>query len=521
MASIPITGVPSTYRVPGGFTEILFAQGPSTAAAAARDVLFVMPKLAATGSYTANKIYQIKNEQDVITGAGAGSPLHRAVRKFLYANRTARVYALPYLPSSGMGTATADLDVTFANAATGSGVATITICGEPCSIAVKSGDAVATMATAMRDVINAKTWLPCTATAAMGVVTLASKIAGASANAHIRVRAEITSGIATTLVTENNGTTPDVDALGTGAATAGVDGATTEAANLTTALAVIEASRYYYMVVGFEDATKLGLLQTHIANKSQPIPGLRSVGIAASVLALATVQTLATGRNYERLQIAWQYNSEASREELAANMAAIRQKYEQLDSAYNFDTYSNRSDWLIPGCFRDADRPDSGDQNDAILDGITPIATGPSGSFVVMSCSTRSKDASGSNDDFRATETHRISVADEFVDTLLLRHALNYANKKLASDELLPDGTVNFNQRVFPGVITPTLYAPFVKALLDEFNGQRLQNVANSKTGLRVVRDPNNGGRLEVGVDINAVDLFHQMTARVAEVSAA
>jgi len=521
MALIPITGVPSTYRVPGAYTEILFAQGPSSAAAAARDVIFVMPKLAATGSYSANKVYRVKNEQDVITGAGSGSPLHRAVRKFLLANNTARVFALPYLPSSGMGTATADLTVTFANAATGTGVATVTICGEPNSVAIKSGDTAIAIATNMVAVINSKTWLPVTAANAGGmsaVVTLSAKIAGASQNAHIRVRAEINAGIATTVATQN---ASDVDALGTGAATAGVDGATTETTNLTTALAVIDAARYYYIVVSVEDATKLGVLQTHIATKSLPIPGLRSVGIAASPLALATVQSLAVGRNYERLQIVWQKNSEASREELAANMAAIRQKYEQLDSAFNFDSYSNRSDWLIPGCYRDADRPDGDDQNDAILDGITCIATNDASSYVVMSCTTRSKDSTGANDDFRATETHRISVSDEFVDTLLLRHALNYANKKLASDELLPDGTINFNQRHYPNVIKPSTYAPFVKALLDEFNGQRLQNVAQSKTGLRVVRDPNNGGRLEVGVDISAVDLFHQMTARVAEISAA
>ena len=165
----------------------------------------------------------------------------------------------------------------------------------------------------------------------------------------------------------------DVDALGTGAATPGADGATTEQTNLTTALSAIAASRYYYMVFSVEDATKLGVIQTHIATKSQPIPGLRSVGIAASPLALATVQTLANGRNYERLQIVWQKNSEATREVLAANMAAIRQKYEQLDSAYNFDFYSNKGDWLIPACYRDADRPSGDDQNDAITDGITVV----------------------------------------------------------------------------------------------------------------------------------------------------
>jgi phage tail sheath gpL-like len=518
MALIPITGVPSTYRVPGGYTEILFAQGPSSASAKARDVIFVMPKLYASGAWSASKVVRVRNEQDAITGAGAGSPLHRAIRKFLLSNNTGRIFALPYLPSSGMGSASALLDITYTNTSTGTGVTTVTVCGEACTIAIKSGDTVTTIAANMVAAINAKTWLPCAAANAMGVITLTAKIAGASQNSHIRVRAEIDSGIATTVATQNSS---DVDSLGSGAATPGADGAVTEQANLTTALAAITASRYYYMVFSVEDATKLGVIQTHIATKSQPIPGLRSVGIVASPLSLATVSSLSTGRNYERLQIVWQKNAEASREELAANMAAIRQKYEQLDSAYNFDFYSNKSDWLVPGCFRDADKPSGDDLNDAIIDGVTPIATNESGSYVVISCTTRSKDSSGSQDDFRATESHRISVADEFVDTLLLRHQLNFANKKLASDELLPDGTINYNQRLYPNVVTPSNYAPFVKSLVDEFAGQRLQNTIESKAGLRVVRDPNNGGRLEVGLDIHSIDLFHQMTARIAEVSAA
>jgi phage tail sheath gpL-like len=518
MALIPITGVPSTYRVPGGYTEILFAQGPSSASAKARDVIFVMPKLFASGSWSANKVYRVKNEQDAITGAGAGSPLHRAIRKFLLSNNTGRIFALPYLPSTGIGVLAAQLSITYTNAATGTGVTTVTICGEACSIAVKSGDSVTTIAANMVASINAKTWLPCTASSAMGVITLTAKVAGASQNAHIRVRAEIDAGIATTVATQNSS---DVDALGTGAGTPGADGATTEQTQLTAALSAITASRYYYMIFSVEDATNLGVIQTHIATKSQPIPGLRSVGIVASPLALAAVSSLANGRNYERLQIVWQKNAEASREELAANMAAIRQKYEQLDSAYNFDFYSNKGDWLVPGCYRDVDKPSGDDLNDAITDGVTPIATNESGSYVVMSCTTRSKDSSGSQDDFRATESHRISVADEFVDTLLLRHQLNFAGKKLASDELLPDGTVNYNQRLYPNVVTPSNYAPFVKSLVDEFAGQRLQHTVESKAGLRVVRDPNNGGRLEVGLDIHSIDLFHQMTARIAEVSAA
>lgn len=516
MASIPILGVPSTYRVPGQYAEILFAQGPSTAAAEAREVLFVMPKMAGSGTWTAGQVKRVRNEKDAADGAGLGSPLHRALRLFLMSNHTAKVWALPYLPSSGAGLVSAALTVTWTTAPTKTGITTVWVAGEPNTVSFTSSSTVTTIATAVRDVINAKTWLPVTASNAAGVLTLTAKIGGASQNGHIRVRAEIDAGVTTTVATQN---ASDVDALGTGAGTLGVDGATTENTNLVAALANITASRYYYMVASVDDTTNLASFHTHVSAKSEPIPGLRCVGIWGSVDSLANVSSRAIARNHERLQVVWQKNSEHTREELAANMAAIRQKYEELDSAYNFDFYATRGDWLIKGCFRDADRPTGTDLNDAILDGVTPVATNDAGSYVVMSVDTRSKDATGTTDDFRATESHRISVADEFTDTLLLRHKLQYSSKKLASDKLKADGTVDPNQRLFKNVLTPSTYKPFPISILREFEGTRLQEVDASIASLAVVRDPNNGGRLEVGLDLRVVDLLHQMTARIAEVS--
>ena len=79
---IPITGVAQDYRVPGAFAEILFSQGPASAASGVRGVVFVMPKISA-GTWTAAVLYPVSNESDAATGAGEGSPLHRAIRKFM------------------------------------------------------------------------------------------------------------------------------------------------------------------------------------------------------------------------------------------------------------------------------------------------------------------------------------------------------------------------------------------------------------------------------------------------------
>jgi phage tail sheath gpL-like len=518
--TIPITGVPSTWKVPGGYAEIIYAQGPATASAGEREVVLCMPMLSSGAAWTANKLYQIKNEQNAIDGAGAGSPLHRAARRFLRCNKRAKLWGLPYAETSAGAPAKADLTVTWTTDPSASGVTTLWICGEPCSVAFDSNDTVTTIAAAMETVVDGKTHLPVISTAAAGVLTLEAKINGKSqgdgTTGAIRVHVEIDLGVTTTVATENGGTT---DALGLGTGTTGADGTTTEAANLTTALATLDAVRKYYIVTSTWDATPLGNLVTHLSSKSEPIPGLRSVGIAAYFGILGNGQTLAKAKNYERLQIGWQPKGEDDPASLAGQLAAVRQKKESLDSTYNFDSYRYSGDWLTPASYDAADWPTDDDLNDAITDGLTPIASDDVGAYLVYSATTRSKDSTGTTDDSRALETHRISGADYWTDTLLLRDTLNYSGKKLMGDEVDDAGNVDPSQRQYRGVVRPSTYKPFVIALLEEFEGTLLQEVSASQDGCQVVRDPNNGGRLEIGVDLHIVDLLHQRTFRLAEVS--
>lgn len=515
MSLIPITGVPSTFYVPGTFGEINFAQGPSTASAGAREILFCMPKSSA-GDWTVNQLIQVRSEAEAVDGAGPGSPLHRAIRMFLKANKGAKVYALPYAESSGAGLDSADGYVAISGTATASGLLKVTVCGEEMEIAVNKDDTATALGELVEAQINARTHLPCTANNSAGTVTLTAKIGGKSqgdgTTGVIRFRASAKSGIGITVSTSGA-------ALGLGAGAAGVDGATAEAANLATALATIDNVRKYYVGVSVWDATALTNLVTHVSNKSEPNPGLRSVAVAAFTGALAAGQTLATARNYERLQLVWQPNSEHDCAELVGNVVGVRSKKESVDSAWNFDGHSG-ADWLIKRAYDAADFPDSNDLNDAITDGLSPVGSRDSGSYLVTSVTTRSKDATGLVDDRRASETHRVSVCDEVLDTHLLRHSNTYVGFKFKDDEVLANGNPNPNQKRMPRVVTPSQYKPFVISILREFEGTgKLQAVDESVEGLQCVKDPNNGGRLEVGYDLNVIDLLHQTTIRISEVS--
>ncbi len=509
---IPIQGVSSDYRVPGTYAEIDVAQGPSSASAGVREVVLVMPMLS-TGTWTAGQLYAIRNSGVAEVGGGAGSPIHRAARKFISVNPDAKLWALPVAETVGGSPAAATATFTFATVPTAVGTAIATICGEDSSYTFQPGDTVASIATGMAASINASTWLPVIAssTGSTGVVTLTAKLKGISQGTAslgvIRFRVKVTVGV---------GTTVSASGAFLGSVVAGAEGSTTEATNFGTALANISSVRKYFIVSSANDSTSWGLLKTHVVNKSLPRSGLRSIGIVAYTGSLTNCETLAVGLNYERFDIALQPNSEHDTAELAAALAAVRQAGEEVDSATNFDGV-NLSPNILPA-FSTADYPDTDDQNDAILDGITMIASSAAGAYIVMSVDTRSKNSTGTIEDFRATETHRISVCDEFTDELLNLVALQYSGKKLKDDQRLADGSINRNQKLIRGVLAPSQLRAPIANQMDEFDLLgKLQNVEQTKKSILVLKG--SGGRLESAFDLNVIDLAHQFTFRISEIS--
>lgn len=512
MTDNALTGIADNYRTPGHFAEIEFAQGPSSAAAGEREVVFVMPKTS-SGTWDVNKLYSVSNSADAESGGGAGSMVHRGIRKFMAANKDARVSAVVYSASSGAGAVAAATDLTIATTATGTGTLSVWVAGERCDYTFNSGDTVTAIGDGIEAVINARTWLPVTASNSAGTVTITAKIAGISQGTAtlgvIRLREEITSGV---------GTTATLGGAFVGADTAGVDGATTEAANFQTALAVLDSVRKYYIVSSVNDATSMGHLKTHITTKSEPKRGLRSRGVFGYPGSLATGQTLATGRNYERLHIAWQPNSEHDSAELAGYLAAALQKGEGADLSHNFNGQSTDGHILAGALV--SDWADDDDIEDALTDGLTPIHSNDSGAFIVQSVTTRSKDSAGTLDDARASRSLKVSVADGFVDTVLVRFGQRYGQKKFRDDERKADGTINHNQRVIRNVVRPSMIRGTVTEVVDEFDfAGHLQEVEAIKSSISIAKSKTNPGRAVLGMELHVVDWFDQSTLRVAEVS--
>lgn len=514
MANFPIVGVPSTFLVPGAFVQINFAQGVSTAGAGARSAVVVMPKLS-SASGTVNTLYKIDNEAKAIEVFGAGSPGHRAIRMFLKANKRGKIYGIPYAPTSGGSAAAADGYVAFATTASARGLVKVTICGEEIEVAVSKDDTPTVIGDNVEAAINARSHLPLTASNSGGTVTLTAKVAGTSqgdgTTGVIRFRAEITSGISTTISVSG-------DALGLDDGTAGVEGDITESSNFADALATIESNRFYYILTSLANGTDLGELKTHIANKSDPNPGLRSVGIAAFTGSLSAGQTLATGLNHARVWLGWQLNSEHDNAELAGWLGAIHQKYHEVDTAFNFNSFR---DGLIKKAYSGSDFPDADDINDALTDGLMPIASDDNGGYLVKSVTTQSKNAAGTLNDQRAAETRVVSVPDEWADTVLVRYVNRFASFKLKDDQKLPNGNVDPNQKRLRGVLTPSMAKGLLIEVLREFEAAgKLQEVNDSVESMQVGIDPSNAGRIEAQVPVHVISWANQFTMRVDEVSA-
>jgi hypothetical protein len=197
---------------------------------------------------------------------------------------------------------------------------------------------------------------------------------------------------------------------------------------------------------------------------------------------------------------------------------AVHQKQESQLGDFVEDFYREK-DWLCPPAYLNSDWPTQTNMNDAVTDGIIIVMSDALGSFMAMSVNTRSRDSTGTITDFRATETHRVSFLDTVGDTWLQRDAVQYGTGfKLMPDQLMPDGSINFNQRVPTRTLTPSLYKPFGAAILQQACDDGLLQDAPTWLGsLNTFIDPSNVSRLVGTASGRVIDIRHQTAIQISE----
>jgi len=516
MAGFDITGYPSSYRAPFSAVEVLLGQGASSAAAAFRDAAVVGPYTAAAASAgtVANTEYRIRTESDAETYAGIRGPAYQALRMALKGG-CRNLYYLAHAPSSGAGATSATSAFVVTGPATGTGQIVVQFYDTVTSVNFVSGNAATDIGELLEAKLNGIAHAPATWNNATGTVTGTAPIAGASQNGIYRLRViSVTPGMGV-------GCTVSAATIGAagGSNIVAADGAVTENSLLVAALATFTATRRYYMC--FTSAIQADLVSalSHIATKSEPNPGLRTRGFGGAVGTLGATTTIVLALNSERFHLIWQKNSDHDPAGLAGNLMAITQKREAVETHYNFDGYSG-TDWFIRPAYANADWPDSDDKNDAVTDGICCVESNQARSALTMHVTTRSKNAAGTIDDFRATESHRISVLDEMADTWVLRDQLTYSNFHLRDDEYLADGvTVNTNQKIPARTVTPSRYKSWLisNIITPAYNAGKIQRIDEWVEATDVIIDPNNVSRTQGSSSGRTCDQRHQASWLLAE----
>lgn len=511
-AIIPVTGFASDYRTPGIGIEIVYAQGESISGAGSREILVIGPILA-SGTYTPGTVYgPIKAEADVKAGGGTGGRLHRMVRKIMAANKTASIYVLGYAETSGGTPLQAVGNWVISGTATATFQWPINLCGEDISIYVRSGDTASTVAAALRTAINLKTYLPITAGGSTGTVAITAKhygtYGGNGTYNPLRVRA----------LAPGNGLT--VTMAEVGATTAGAEGTTTETSLLTTALQAVDGRYfYYYAYDNFGNTTAMAALKAHIAGKSAARYSRYAFAVSAYTGTTATFTTIANGLNYERVECGVMPYADVDPSEVCGQLVASIQLVRETDVANGLVNYGG-PEWDLPPA-QTQYWLDEDDVNDIIAAGGSPIVSKVGGSYLAWSITTRSKDASGTYADFRAGESHRISVGDWCA--LDLRSALaTRIGQGFMAHPKLPDGKPDPNARIARGVATDFTIRPVFTDKFDAWYEAGLtQKVDQTRASLVTIQSPINSSRLESGFTLYARDNLAQITVRMAEGSAA
>ena len=267
--------IPSALRIPGVYVE--FDNSLANNAGPQQKLLFIGQRLAA-GSVAEAVPTRVTSAAQAEDFFGRGSMLAEMIIAAKAANQFMDIRAIA-LDEAAAGAVAAGT-ITIGGAATSTGTLALYIAGKQVNVAVTSGDAVATIATAIAAAVTADTSLPVTAAAALGVVTLTAKWKGETGN-DIDVRTnyygeQLPKGITVTIVDMSAGTAnPD----------------------LATAIAVMGDEWYNWIVCPFTDASNLTKLETELDSRWGPTRQIGARAFTAYRANHATTVTFGDGRN--------------------------------------------------------------------------------------------------------------------------------------------------------------------------------------------------------------------------------
>lgn len=433
--------------------------------------------------------------------AGRGSELHRMSAAVFAEEPQSLVYGCAAADAAGTA---ASLVLTFATEATSAFTVRVYACGLVFDVPVHTGDTATTIASLVAAAINAQDVLPYTAQNSAGQITLTALSTGPRGNTLTCAFSFISPANVETPITTSG---PASTGATTGTLAGGLQvggeyfftgGATQD--SIVAALAAVATTKFDRIVLANVDATNVDRLTTALVSQSAPTVQIRQQGVVGSIAGISTAKSFAVARNQALLQIVWHYNSRLPVWEAAAQVAAARLAGdgavgglltgESDDPAANLNGLELAT---VPVQATIADRPLATDIEDALNNGLTPLA--PSSArpnFVRVVRSITSRSTANGVQNYAVIDTSAVTICEYVADDMQQQLATTFAGYKLApntSDGLPPRA---------PKVTTPLLLRAFIAGLLKGYEERAiLVNVDANMPLLTVVASNVTPGRVD------------------------
>lgn len=468
MSPIAMSTIPSSIKKPGTYMEFNTALAVRSLPANRQRMLILGQLSTVGGSVAAGTVKQVFSDVEAAGYFGYGSLAHLMVRAALTAN--------PYLDLSVLsladGTTAQTWTITFATAATASGVLRLLIGNQTVEVAVTTGDLHTAIATAVNVALAARNDLPVTAAVNAGVVTLTAKTKGTIAD-EIDIAREIVNFTGTTVVIAD-----------------GVAGAVDPAVN--TALALVAGEQYDIIVSPFNSEAALAFLITHLDTVSGAMEQRPGIGVVAMDAALADVTHRAgTHCNSGRLVMTYLRGTNSPSFEVAAAMGAVIASEEDPARPLNTLELKGIHAPLITSRFTRAE------QESCLANGTTPLEIGPGEKVQIV----------------RAISTYVLNpagIADPSLLDITTIRSLDYVRKSCREAVALRFARSKLSTKMLPRIRT-CLYDTLKKLESLEI----VEAVDDNKAGLIVERNAQDVNRADAAIPADVVNGLHVFAGRI------
>ncbi|MEW6612705.1 MAG: phage tail sheath C-terminal domain-containing protein [Pseudomonadota bacterium] len=451
-------------------------------------ILLIAPMLAA-GTATANVPFQLANEADGIAKLGRGSIGAAMVSALFRVTDTLETWVLPIADSGAGVQATGSIVVS--GAPTEAGTINLYVAGRRVQVAVALTDTANSIAAAIAAAINADADLPVTASAAVATVTITSRHKGSLGN-DIDLRL-------------NYYPLSEKTPAGVGLAITAMAGGTGDP-SIATGLAAIGATQYNTIIMAFNDATNVGLIETELDTRWGPLyqnDGHCHMGLRGTV---GTINTFLSSRNnphttFWTLETGGEPGPLWEKATLAGATAAY---YLAIDPARPLQTLP------LPGLKPAAaeKRWTRAERNNILSYGGATTVVDAGGNVVIERAVTA----------YTQNSSGIVDPSYRDIETMYTLSYLRYSVRARISQKFPRYKLANDGTQFAPGqaVVTPKIVRAELIALFRDWEEAGLvEDVDQFKTDLLVARNPTDVNRVDVLLPPNIVNQFRVFAAQI------